>query len=327
MRILYYGPNCGSGVEQIGFVYLLLLKSLGHTIDYINTQCMNQQKTTIKELIHFGNYDYIIFNEASSLIFERTEYKVYPKNKVFNICHSHTSIPTNVIALSLNYSYHMKISEYYPVTIPLSYPFLYKPLNKVPFEKRKYKTAFVGRYCESKFHKDVESFLIKNGIKMDYVVASGSLPDNIPAIQVFNNLNIEEIYSLLLNTQYLLLPSVTECLSLVVGEAQVCGCIPVVLETAYLEHEQFPLSKKCFTIDEFNNYILKIYNGNNRVDYNVPDKVLEQPWHIQRVKNQLLFLFGKENGVGKINLLNNNLVDSINELTLNNAEIITNINL
>ncbi len=64
MNILYWAPNCGSGIEQIGFVYLLLLKSLGHEIDYTNTQSMNIHENELKNLIHSNNYDYIIFNEA-----------------------------------------------------------------------------------------------------------------------------------------------------------------------------------------------------------------------------------------------------------------------
>ena len=68
------GANCGYGVEQIGFVYLLLLKSLGHTIDYTNTQDTITQQTALKELIHSDKYDYIIFNEASDNLFERTNF-------------------------------------------------------------------------------------------------------------------------------------------------------------------------------------------------------------------------------------------------------------
>lgn len=324
MNILYWAPNCGSGVEQIGFVYLLLLKSLGHTIDFTNTQSMNIHKKELKNLIHSNNYDYIIFNEATDTMFNRTNYKNYLKNKVFNICHSSIKVPNNVIALSLNYLLHNKISNSYPITIPLSYPFLYKKLNKKDFENRKYGMAFIGRYHFTKFHKDVENFLNKNNIRMDYSVVSNNYENEIPSVMQFNNLNINEIYNLLLDTQYLLLPSTTECLSLVVGEAQVCGCIPIVLETKDLEHEQFELSYKCFSTKDFNDTILKIINNEQIIYENILDSKFEQPWHIKRVLKQLEFIYGKENKEGKINLLENGLIENINELTLKNAEIITN---
>jgi hypothetical protein len=57
---------------------------------------------------------------------------------------------------------------------------------------------------------------------MDYSVVSNNYEGNIPSTIQFNNLNVDEIYDLLLDTQYLLLPSTTECLSLVVGEALKC---------------------------------------------------------------------------------------------------------
>ena len=84
MKILYYSPNCGSGIEQIGFIYLLLLKSLGYNIDLINTQCCKLQKTIIKDIIFSNNYDYIILNEMHNLFFERIEHRKC-NQKIFNI--------------------------------------------------------------------------------------------------------------------------------------------------------------------------------------------------------------------------------------------------
>ena len=324
MNILYWAPNCGSGIEQIGFVYLFLLKSLGHTIDFTNTQSMNIHKKELKDLVHSNKYDYVIFNEATENIFERTDYKNYPKDKVFNICHSSISVPTNVTALSLNYSYHMRTAQSFPITYPLAYPFLYKKLSKKSFYERKYKMAFIGRYHFTKFHKDVEAFLIENSITMDYSVVSNNYEGNIPSTIQFNNLNVDEIYDLLLDTQYLLLPSTTECLSLVVGEAQVCGCIPIVLETEMLEHDQFSLSHKCFDIASFNQAIQTVYKGKLLVDVDSSSIRHSQPWHIERVRKQLSLLFGAEQKPGYISLLSSNgLLDSMNELVLKNAEIIT----
>jgi hypothetical protein len=314
MDILFYGPNCGSGIEQIGFVYLLLLKSMGHNIDYLNSQDTDTQKTFLKDLIHTGDYDFIILNEANSEIFTRTDYINYPKNKVFNICHSNINIPNNVIALSLNYKYHLNTAEAYPTVFPLPYPFLFKYVNKKPLSERKYDMSFIGRWCEGKFHKKIRTFLLNIlNKKMDYGIIS-SVDEkylDIPANEVYNNLD----------TKYLLLPSTTECLSLVVGEAQVCGCIPIVLDTDYLEHEQFELAIKCFHVTEFENMIKKTLYENYTNGKNNTDKKYSQPWHIKRVKQHLEVFFGSENKIGNIHVLN--MCQSMNKLALENAEIIT----
>lgn len=69
---------------------------------------------------------------------------------------------------------------------------------------------------------------------------------------------------------------------------------------------------------------LKIINNEQIIYENILDSKFEQPWCIKRVLKQLEFIYGKENKEGKINLLTNGLVEKINELTLKNAEIITN---
>jgi hypothetical protein len=132
---------------------------------------------------------------------------------------------------------------------------------------------------------------------MDYSLVSNNYEGNIPSTIQFNNLNVDEIYDLLLDTQYLLLPSTTECLSLVVGEAQVCGCIPIVLETEMLEHDQFSLSHKCFDIASFNQAIPKPFTkGKLLVDVDSSSiRPQPQPWLIERVRRdrkQLSLLFG-----------------------------------
>ncbi|NCC70282.1 hypothetical protein EOM09_01735 [bacterium] len=321
MKILYWGPNCDSGIEQIGFIYLLLLKLLGHEIDYSNAQSVNIHEIELKKLINSSNYDFIIFNEAWNDIFKRTDFKNYPKNKVYNICHANLNVPKNVICLSLNYNYHMRIANNYPIVYPLSYPFYFKNLIKKDFKDKKYKIGYIGRLEEGKFNNKVKDFLIKNNMKLDYCIAN-KISNNyeIPYKEIFNNLNTNEIYEILLDTKYLLLPSTTECISLVAGEAEACGCIPIVLENSYLVHEQFKSSIKCFNIEEFNNTILKIYN-NEFINSNTIN--CEQQWHINRVKKQLELLFGKEKTIGKINLLDNGLMEEIHEKTLINAEIIT----
>jgi len=322
MKILYYSPNCGSGIEQIGFIYLLLLKSLGYNIDLINTQCCKLQKTIIKDLIFSNNYDYIILNEMHNLFFERIEYRKC-NQKIFNICHSNVDIPNNIIALSLNYSYHLRIAKNYPIIIPLAYPFYYKNLNIKEFLERKYTLSYLGRYCSAKFDDKVKKFLDSNNIFLDYTITSTD--NELLTNKNYKNLNTNEIYDLLLDTKYLLLPSNTECISLVVGEAQTCGCIPIVLETEFLEHEQFKLSYKCFNTDSFNETINKIINGEKIVNVNSSlIKNLSQEWHIERVKKQLETIFPKQDGKGSITLLGNNLIDKIDERCLHNAEIITN---
>ena len=82
----------------------------------------------------------ILFLTKQATIFLKEQiFKNYPENNVFNISHSNINIPNNVIALSLNYSYHLRATEKYPIVYPLAYPFLYKKIYKKNFEDRQYK--------------------------------------------------------------------------------------------------------------------------------------------------------------------------------------------
>lgn len=91
-----------------------------------------------------------------------------------------------------------------------------------------------------------------------------------------------------------------------------------------LEHDQFSLSHKCFDIASFNQAIQTVYKGKLLVDVDSSSIRHSQPWHIERVRKQLSLLFGAEQKPGYISLLSSNgLLDSMNELVLKNAEIIT----
>lgn len=327
MRILFYGPNCGSGIEQIGFVYLLLLKSLGHEIDYINTQDNSYQCNELSKLIHSDRYDKVILNEPYGPFWNKIKIHDIAFGKIYAICHSSSQVPHNVIALSLNYNYHMRVDKTYSVIYPLIYPFSYKPLKIKPISERKYNLAYIGRWNSAKFHPKVRDYFNSTDSTIDYACISSIEKDynTCPIKEQYTNLPIDKVYDLLLETRYLLLPSTTECLSLVVGEAQACGCTSIVLETEDKEHDQFSLVNMNYTIAEFIsqiNSILEYPDIQVKVNNIKSYKELESIWHIARVKQYLIHLFGRSTGsIGVINLLTPN--ESMDQLALNNAQIIT----
>jgi len=246
MKILYIMGDCSSGVEQIGYVYLLLLKKLGHTIDLVVSQDMN---ALAKFQTAFKNYNAVVFNEPNPN--HLALFNIPPSTQTYYIVHSDTPINASLSAVSLciNYPYHAKITRATNLAYPIPYPFAFKAIERGHTD-RQYKRGFIGRYIPPKFNPKVAEAIKHDPLDYCFTTIEYSGLE-IPAKSITRDASTLEVYEQLLETKFLILPSTTECFSLVVGEALVNGCIPIVLESEYLEHEQFRHCIMTRTVEEF----------------------------------------------------------------------------
>lgn len=291
MKILFWNPNCGSGIEQIGYVYALMLKKLGHEVDLFVTQCINKQQELSKIA---PNYDCVILNEPHSKIFDR--FKTNNLKNVFAISHSSIeNIPLNIVILSLNYLYHIDTyKNFLNVVFPLTYPFAFtkkydKPIKTID-------TCFIGRFNPYKFTKKFIKLLKSNNIMIDQMCLNFVDYPNIDPSEISRNINykanIINVYSVLNAARQVVIPSTTECLCLIIGEALVNGCQPIVLNM----YE----NKKTF--DQFNYPILcdseKEMMPFIKEKVTLPDEAYEwanEKFSINRCYAELKCLFGKDN--------------------------------
>lgn len=323
MKILFHNPTCGSGIEQIGYVFVLLLKKLGHDIDLWNTQCANTEENVIAKTI--DDYDAVILNEAHELSFNRMIRK--KSDHIWNISHAGTRLPDFCKQLSLNYLYHYRFlyrTRAANVMVPLTYPYAFR---KEEFNaERPMKFVFVGRWLPEKFHPHVKKFMKDNDIYIDAALLSGS-PGEYDFRDVVRkyatDADMNEVHNCLRSAQFLLLPSTTECISLVVGEALVNGCIPIVLDTENEEHQQFMNCAVTHSPEEFCEALTvlkdrKIQNSDREKIFDFSRRM----WSIDRSLAELKAIFGTGAG-GKIDVKYNERGDMSSFMPYINATIIT----
>lgn len=304
MKILFWNPDCGSGIEQIGYVYALMLKNLGHDIDLQITQCTKQQEEISKII---DQYDCIILNEPHEHLYKRMN--LLNKNNIYTITHgSIENIPLNINVLSLNYFYHTNITpNYINMVLPLTYPFAFKRYNYN--KNRIYKTSFIGRFNEYKFTKEFISLLQKNKMKIDAAcIGKNDYSDvNIDDIieKSFYDANINKVYEILQNSKYAVIPSITECLCLVVGEALVNGCIPVILNK-YDNKTIFNQFIYGFR-PESEQIMIDILLKNKDFDMTYITEWANEKFSIHRCYKELECLFGKTLNEGKLDIILNGL--------------------
>ncbi|MFA4999622.1 MAG: hypothetical protein WC519_02775 [Parcubacteria group bacterium] len=325
MKILFHNPTCGSGIEQVGYIFLLLLKKLGHEIDLWNTQCANQQENFLSKTV--SQYDAILLNAAHKLSFDRMIKT--PADNVFNISHDGTELPAFCKQLSLNYIHQYQFIQNQNgrnVVFPITYPYAYE---KKEYEgNRPYKFVYAGRWCTAKFHPAVKKFMEENDIKMDFVFVNvlddDYSPDTIAKVG-YKDANIGHIGKYLRQTKYLLVPSTTECITLVAGEALVNGCIPIVLETKQEEHKQFFNCIAAYSPEEFNNVLSCLAESDSDPEGMNREKIFRfsnRMWSIEKSLEELRIIFGTGDS-GKINMIFNEHDNLGKILPYVNATIIT----
>ncbi|MFA6896587.1 MAG: hypothetical protein WC242_05325 [Candidatus Paceibacterota bacterium] len=326
MKILFHNPPLGSGHEQIGYVFVLLLKKLGHSIDFWNTSNACLQEDVISKTI--DDYDFVVLNlgDQDKKAFDRI-LKVEKKH-IYVIQHTLEHIAHFVKTISLNYPNHAKFAfgtQNIGIVFPVTYPYFYNQKIKA-YKQKKYRFVYLGRWNDHKFDQKVWKFMLENKIYLDMAYINCLENNNYNKIvkKVKFNQSADKVFGLLANSEYLLLPSKSECIGLVIGEALVAGCIPIIHEAKDRPQEQFYNAIKCHSMNEFNQKILELKD--KRVDPKYRQKVMDfsqRMWSIDKTIEELRMIFGSTGKKGKINVMYNDHNDMTNILPYKNACIIT----
>lgn len=229
-KIMYWMGDTQSGVEQIGHTFSMLLAKLGHDVTVFMTQDVNTEKSLSEKT---KDFDVIVYNEGYPHVFNR----IRPQHnmKEFNICHGTTTeAPLNVVHLCLNPYLAIRYNHMNPnIKIPLTYPFYNSKIIPSLKEYPLHKYLYVGRYNDYKFPIKTRNDFKEMKITMDAIING---PDEIPKEDlslfdnVYRNLPIPEVYKIMSDHSVLLIPSVTECLSLVAGEGLAIGMDVLAVE-------------------------------------------------------------------------------------------------
>jgi hypothetical protein len=169
---------------------------------------------------------------------------------------------------------------------------------------------FVGRWFKQKFDPKVKEMMESRGIKIDAAFINYKDPDydhrNLIK-EVRENRDLREVEEYMRNTEYLLLPSTTECISLVAGEALVNGCIPVVLDVQKDEHKQFFNCITSYSPEDFGEVVATLgerAGDLESIDRNRIFSFANKMWSIDKTLEELRVIFGK-GSKGSINVLYN----------------------
>jgi len=248
-KILFLNGDCGSGIEQIGYVYAGMLTLLGHHVDMYLTQDVATQKSLAGRA---KDYDIRIVNEPHDGVIPRID--PTGEYRWCAIVHSHANIPRHWIAYHMNYAHSVSSAPIVSGMFPIIYPFVMSDDQLTPTEKRPLKYLFVGRFNDRKFLPWVRDTLKKRNFQFDVGSIHGGI-DSVPQEdrclfkELKENLPIQHVYELYRQAQYLIMPSDTECLSLIVGEALANGCTPLVYDQGTV-YNQYQIPKSCIFSDE-----------------------------------------------------------------------------
>lgn len=298
MRITFWQPDCGSGIEQIGYVFAWLLYRLGHVVNVVVTQDVSTQKR-VSTITDADEDTVLVLNEPHAAVFDRIGAIKY--KKCYSIVHSNPNeTPLYARCLSLNYPLHSNHNNKANILFPVSYPFAYKPdIKFLPDSERIYNMGFIGRFIDSKFDSALKKIMIEKGFKLDYIVTDN--PDEaLPyAEQVFrSDMSTGEIYDLLSKTKVLLHPSTQECINLVAGEALTCGCTVITNTNILHQYDQFFESIPVCDLEYIRNVIKydsnpakDTFRENQQIRFN-NHKMMMEHFSMPRTLNILAELFG-----------------------------------
>lgn len=232
MNILFVNPDTGAGVEFIGNLFIEILRRVPaiRNIVVYKSQCRRQEKELVVDF-----YDLIIFND---LLIKDDQLRINTYKKancpIINISHGgdvnhDSSIIHTVIDLNLPLT-----KSYYPDINYKSLNFtsgnIWQNLNR----HRQNKLLYVSRIAPSKIHPEFLKLLRENNQQIELYGQAWSkeyLVDNSDVINYCGYVNHKELLDIYNNYRHLALYSITECLSMTIREAMLCGIRPVVLDT------------------------------------------------------------------------------------------------
>lgn len=227
-KIMYWMGDNQSGVEQIGHIFAMLLTKLGHDVSVFMTQDVNTEKELGKKA---KDFDVIVYNEGYPHVFNRMNPKCNAKE--FNICHGiPPKTPLNIVHLCLNGPLAMHHQTTANLMVPIPYPFFNRTTLGFK-ENPKQICLYVGRFNEYKFPSVIRKQLKEKNVPITAVISGKEdvpVSDRDLFTTIHRNFPICKVHEMMQDSMILLVPSVSECLSLVTGEGLALGMQVLVVE-------------------------------------------------------------------------------------------------
>ena len=233
MNILLINQNKGAGVEFEGNLFLEILKKIDG-ITSVETS-RTQDTNYLKKNLDFSKYDLILLNDISNI--EDRYVDLLPDDKpIININFgggdAHGKYPVDLV-LDINHPYTMYRSVEVRNVFPLSFISGNIWKNIKPWNERSDDLLYVSRLAKTKIEKVFLELLRKNKKTVDFY---GPIMDNDyyeeykDVINYKGFIDHKELLNVYNSYKKIYLFSTTECLSMTLREAILCGTVPIILD-------------------------------------------------------------------------------------------------
>jgi len=229
MNVLFMNRNCGAGVEFEGNLFVEILERTKgiDNLDVYRIQCRNTL-----EHFDFKPYDLIIVNDGT---LDAQYDRKFEGCKVVNISFggSGRNSPAVDMVFDLNLPYTMKCEKHILNYLPLNFISGNIWRSKVPWESRSDGILYISRLCPSKI---VPEFLLhcrKYGKKVEFygpIMDQDYYEEWKDTIDYKGFVSHKELLDVYNSYKAVYLWSETECLSMTIREAILCGTVPVIYD-------------------------------------------------------------------------------------------------
>ena len=231
MNVLFMNRDSGGGVEFEGNIFIDILKrTVGiDSIDIYKSQCRNYFKN-----FDFSVYDLIILNDIQNIQHKGSN-TLNVNKSVFNINFGGRGNRSRVIDilldLNLPYTFHCvtNTTNHYPINFISGN--IWNSYNK--WKDRSNDILYIARLCESKILPSFLDYVRSIDKKIDFY---GMITDkeyynkNKDVINYKGYVNHIDLLKVYNNYKNIYLFSSTECLSMTLREAILCGTVPIVFD-------------------------------------------------------------------------------------------------
>lgn len=244
MKVLFMNRNSGAGVEFEGNIFIEILKRIVG-IDYIDiyqTQCRQKLAS-----FNFSPYDLIITNDLN--FDEQYNNVLNIGTPVINISFSGGGGNSEIIDLIYDLNFYYTINYDNEINNYISLNFIsgniWKSYKK--WENRSDQILYIARLHPNKIIPEFIEILRKDNRTIDFygpISDNEYYENNKDVIKYKGFVNHKELVDIYNNYKYLYLFSITECLSMTLREALLCGTVPIVYDN-------------CNYTEPLNGYIVK----------------------------------------------------------------------
>jgi glycosyltransferase involved in cell wall biosynthesis len=267
MKVLFMNRNSGAGVEFEGNIFISILeRTIGiDTIDVYKTQCRN-----LFSKFDFSVYDLIILNDLS--IGEYDQNKLNIGVPIININFGGTGNRSEVvdIVMDINIPYTSYSEDdmfnYYPINFISG-----NIWNKfTEWEERSNRILYVSRLVEQKILPEFIEYVRSIGEKIDFyglLISEDYYNKNKDVIDYKGFIDHKELLNIYNKYKSVYLFSTTECLSMTIREAILCGTVPIIYDNIHYSKAIEEYVVKCDgpTPDTINLYD-KVLTKHNKIE-------------------------------------------------------------